>query len=1847
MMDEMEMQEKRLKEERLIREKRMELERMLEEKKILQERELQEMQLEQEKKLLEQKLQGDLDFSKQQRALRDKYDRARSDLLLNDQDEFAAGDCDNKSAEKVHGWLLDPRNRDPSKSIPFDEQLQQTPKCRPDSKRLSHKVPENIRLPVGNHLTVDENMFSSRILPEANDSASVIQQFNHQPTKTQLLARSVLGRPLPIFSGRAEEWPLFISSFINSTEACGFNEQENLVRLQECLKGAALETVRSRLMLPSGVNKVRKSTPPRADRLESFIPFGLAVQELCDHLEAAQLQDHLVNPELLQELVEKLPAGTKREWVQFKRAEQKVTLKTFAEFTSNIASEANEVILVVDQKPSDPKFIDRARNKEKGFIHAHNAHETSSLQSPPVPSICRVCRKENHRVRNCEEFRKKTLTERLRLMEQLKLCDRCLNEHTGWCRFKITCNIGACRLHHHPLVHRRQEFSTPPPVPVFSTPAPPTERLNVHVERKPSVILRIIPVTLFNGSQSVKTLAYLDEGASMTLIEESLVRELNARGVFHPMTLQWTSNIVRQEASSQCLSLAISGDSGKRFKLRDAHTVKKMHLPKQAVKFSGISNQHRHLQGISVPDRAADEPRILIGLNNIFLFAPLESRTGAPLYPIAVRSHLGWSIYGPLNRSGSDMFVGCHNEYSNQDLHDQMREYFFAEEPSLLVKHIPESKELERARAILDRTTVWVDGRYESGLLWRSDDIQLPDSYAMARKRCDALERRLKNNPQLDLAVRQKIDSYLVKQYAHKATPQELASATPGRIWFLPLNVVIHPKKPEKIRLVWDAAAKVQGVSLNSMLLPGPDLLTSLPAVLQRFRERTVAFGADIREMYHQIRVQAADRHAQRFLFRSDPIAEPEIYIMDVCTFGSACSPAVAQHVKRVNAHRYAQQFPEAVDSIDRRHYVDDYLDCANTEDEAIVRAKQMQYIHHQGGFELHGWISNSSEVLRALGALPSEEVSLSEPSSSGTERVLGIIWKPQEDTFTFSTTLRENLIPYFYNDKRPTKRIALSGVMSLFDPLGFLSPFTVHGKLLLQELWRTGCDWDECIDDDNFAKWQRFTSLLPEVEAARIQRCYLQGGPPSSYETLELHTFVDASEQAFGAASYFRIAVGEGYKCSLIMSKTKVCPLKQLSIPRCELSAAVLGSQMAHSIEAEHDLKVTRRVFWTDSRTVLSWIRSDQRRYKPFVGFRIGTILQNTRVDEWRWVPTKFNIADILTKWSNESFLAPDSSWFLGPKFLHRDESEWPEQPVLTPNTTQELRTFLLHHSFSTGELPIIDVRRISKWAILLRTLCCVFRFLSNCHRKKLGEPIETVETPEHIKKLVMVQIESVKIPLKQEEFEKAENLLWKIAQRENYNTEIATLLNNQRLPKEQWSSIEKSSSLYRLAPFLDEYGVLRVDGRTSEASFVPYDTRFPIILPRDHVITNHLLNYYHQRFAHANKETIFNELRQRFHVSKLRPSIKAVQKQCQWCKVQRTRPGPARMAPLPIERLTPFIKPFSYVGIDYFGPIDVAVGRRSEKRWIVLFTCLSVRAIHLEVAYRLNVDSCIMAIRRFVLRRGPPISFYFDNGTNFQAASKELLQQIRRIDQSCANTFTNARTRWSFNPPSAPHMGGIWERMVRSTKAAMATLSSGNRMTDEILLTVIAEAEEIVNTRPLVYLPQDSQEAEALTPNSFIRGTSSGQLDLPMAPTDKADSLRSLYHRSQYIADELWKRWLKEYLPSLNIRTKWLEEHKPLQKGDLVFITDDLHRNNWVRGMVDEVIQGKDGHVRQALVRTSSKVIRRPVTKLAVIEVGSSGKSDREASSGQGLRAGEVLEPLVSARIQTPPKVDKNERL
>ena len=278
--------------------------------------------------------------------------------------------------------------------------------------------------------------------------------------------------------------------------------------------------------------------------------------------------------------------------------------------------------------------------------------------------------------------------------------------------------------------------------------------------------------------------------------------------------------------------------------------------------------------------------------------------------------------------------------------------------------------------------------------------------------------------------------------------------------------------------------------------------------------------------------------------------------------------------------------------------------------------------------------------------------------------------------------------------------------------------------------------------------------------------------------------------------------------------------------------------------------------------------------------------------------------------------------------------------------------------------------------------------------------------------------------------------------------------------------------------------------------------------------------------------------------------------------------------MADLPAERVTPDKPPFSAVGVDCFGPFLVKRGRKEVKWYGVIYTCLAVRAIHLEVLYTMDTDSFINSLRRFIARRGTPEIIRSDNGTNFVAGNKELNQAISEWNNERINDFLLQRhVKWVFNPPSASHHGGCWERCIRTVRKVLNALLNEQPLDDEGLSTLFCEVEAIINSRPITRTSDDPADLEPLTPNHLLLFRSESNLPPGIFSSDDMYARRK-WKQVQYLADVFWRRWTNEYLPTLQQRQKWTRPSRNFASGDVVLLVDDRSpRCSWRMGRVTAV--------------------------------------------------------------------------
>ena len=447
------------------------------------------------------------------------------------------------------------------------------------------------------------------------------------------------------------------------------------------------------------------------------------------------------------------------------------------------------------------------------------------------------------------------------------------------------------------------------------------------------------------------------------------------------------------------------------------------------------------------------------------------------------------------------------------------------------------------------------------------------------------------------------------------------------------------------------------------------------------------------------------------------------------------------------------------------------------------------------------------------------------------------------------------------------------------------------------------------------------------------------------------------------------------------------------------------------------------------------------------------------------------------------------------------------------------------------------------------------------------------------------------------------SEKLILRMLQDKHFYKEKECLKSNTR--------VLKSSTIIKLDPFLDEDQLLRVGGRLRRGCL---DDRIkhPIILPKKEHIVERIIAHHHGEIAHLGRTSTLNEVRVRgYWVINGGSQVRKLIENCRRCKELRGQPQTQKMADLPEDRISCAEPPFTSCGADMFGPFIIKEGRKELKRYGIIFTCYSCRGVHIETTTSMDTDSFILALRRFVSRRGPVRSIRSDNGGNFVGVEEEMKKALLEMDHGRIKAFLLKHScdwiEWQKNPPESSHMGGVWERQIRTVRNVLRSLLKDipGRLDDESLRTLLVEVEAIVNSRPLAVDNLNDETVDPLTPNHLLTMKSKVVLPPPGVFQREDVYCRKRWRAVQHLANEFWQRFSKEYVRVSNVRQKWNTIHRNVAVGDIVLVLDkDLPRNRWSKGRVVEVFPGEDGLVRHVDVKTGPKtVLQRPITKLVVI--------------------------------------------
>ncbi|XP_067931112.1 uncharacterized protein [Watersipora subatra] len=1227
--------------------------------------------------------------------------------------------------------------------------------------------------------------------------------------RTTLTPATFKGDPLQF-----ADWETDFDAYVQSEGLTGVEPLRYLKKFvigepRECLSGffitntaEAYTLAREQLRERFGRKRhLARALRKRLEEWPKILPGdGKQLQKLADNLNQVCSSMVLIpglkvldDSEEIEKLAGKLSSWMKTNWARKNRdiRGRESREATFAEFVHFVTDEAELLTepLLEKEKEQAPRRQGRERQVQ--------SFSTSTKQTPKRE--CLFCGKA-HLTSNCFELEAKPYDARIAFIKERRLCFGCLKEghRTANCPEKMTCRT--CKKRHPSCLHKRPEdWNNGEPQASYASSEPKEARPNIMTKqmkvssnaneheikddqivkshntqifahttrhRNSDKLSMVLPVYIStNASKKILVYAMLDTQSDACFISQLVASMLQPESIRETITIATMTGSSTKELTKYS-NIELQGlweDASTTISAYESASLpcERRHIP------TPLNTQHlSHFQKIqdSLPPYMDDVPiGLLLGTDCPEALAPIESVVGDLGEPFAIRTFLGWTVCGGKVSARESSYKSATAKVQvNTTLTKSIQQEYecsqYREEEQTISQD-----DLKFLSIMARETKQLVNKFYQMPLPFRQRP-NLPDNRNQAVKRLNSLVKRLALDPELNNEYQTFMNQLIKNGHAKPVLDTEMEKS--GEIWYIPHFHVVHPQK-KKLRVVFDCSARYAGTCLNDHLLQGPDHINSLVGILCRFRKEQIAASCDIEKMFYNFRVEKNDRDYLRFLWLED--GKVRDYRMAVHLFGATSSPAVATHGLRRLAEDYNAESREAANFICRNFYVDDGLVSAPTASEALQLIQGARQICQEGNLRLHKFASNSKELLEAL---PRTERSVTNLDLFGSQRTLGLIWSMDEDIIKFSHSI----------EPQPcTRRGILSTVAQLYDPLGFLAPFTLMGKNILQKANQINLDWDQSLDATLKTHWENWLKHLKELDGLDIPR-YLKPNDFGAVKVAEIHHLSDASLRGYGACSYLRLLNEQNrVHCTLLMAKARVAPSEgAVTIPRLELQAATVATRLADLLNKELDMPINAEHYWTDSEIVLSYLNNDTKRFHMFVANRIQEIKMKTDVAQWHHIPTKENPADLASRGSTVGMLM-SSPWFRGPEFLWKQDisdnmrknvrttelnAKDPEVRKLTSLTTAITRSSEFSKRFSN----------IGSWKSLIKSIA----ILKKCAKSKSWNAKE----------------------IKVENLREAEEFIIRTTQMECYYQ------NNHK------------ESLKKLNPQLDDKGILCIGGRVNAAS-------------------------------------------------------------------------------------------------------------------------------------------------------------------------------------------------------------------------------------------------------------------------------------------------------------------------------------------------------------------------------------------------------------------------------------------
>lgn len=1474
---------------------------------------------------------------------------------------------------------------------------------------------------------------------------------------------------------------------------------------------------------------------------------------------------------------QKLDTKTFREWEEYKGRIDKSKRITFDQFIEFMRNRAELIETLEKSRHSTNTHTNTKQNtKIKSFVTTENISSSLSRSCPKC--------KSDHNLNSCPQFLSLSVNDRMSLLPGYKLCYNCLRHghYPSNCK-KSGCKI--CKRKHHTLIHNSdykpvssKSPGTTDKASAESSSSADTNNNNhvalsanisaqSHTSSTGNILLSTALIRCYdvNNEEHIAR-ALLDSGSSACLMTENLFNKLQLPYLNTNKSIQGINNSL-SHIKKMC-----------RVHIKSLHEFYSNDLtcfilptitdnvPAKQVHVNIPSNIHLADPYFHTP-ASID---IIIGADVFWSLLGSDKVLLGDGKPTLYQTRLGWLVCGPINGGYDNNSINCNyvndccesssSSSSNEltDIRNQLTRFWQLEEVGRDASTYSAEEQMCEEHFIKN-TTRLSDGRFCVKIPLKASTDSLGDSYHRAKRCFLSLERRNHKQPSLDKMYKDFMTEYINLGHMSECHINENLQS-----YFIPHHGILRESSiTTKLRVVFNASAPTtSGISLNAIQMVGPTVQDDLTAILLRFRMHKYVLSADVEKMYRQVSVHPSDRHLQQIIWRDNFNNTFKTYQLNTVTYGTASAPFLATRcIKQIGLEC---QDKKAAEAILHDFYVDDLLTGTDVFEEAQMLRHKVTDALASACMPLRKWKSNEPSLISE-----STDESYFEFHQPGDtcSKTLGLSWRTDTDDLFFPIKVPDCTVN--------TKRGMLAVIAQIYDPLGLLAPCVVSMKMLLQKLWLDKLEWDDHLSPDIAAIWANTIKNLPCIHNLRIARRVVC----DAYKQFEFHIFTDASEQAYGACLYVRSINEQGdVDVRLFTAKSRIAPIKPLTIPRLELCAAVLGVRLYQKVVSHLHIQPSSVVFWTDSMIVLGWLKMLPIKLNTFVRNRVAEVLEISGTCGWRHVSTHDNPADLITRGVEPTAMQSLDLWWFGPCFLKCDSSTWPPISINTQNLPEvkpnNILVNLAQENHATGDLVkgVIEFNRFSNFSRLHRSICYVLRFINLCKRcSSINTSYFTAQELQDALNFIIIQSQKESFP--------------------EYNL----LLNNKQLPYK--------NRLLNLNVFLDNNKIIRIGGRLHNSEY-SYTKKHPILIQSTHHFAKLLFQFEHIRLMHAGPQLLLSTIRETYWPLGGRNLARACCRQCVRCQRVKPRTIAPQMGNLPLSRLSPADYPFQNVGVDYAGPIASASrqgrGCRLVKVYIVLFVCFTTKAIHLELVGDLTSNNYLQALRRFMSRRGKPLNIYSDNGTAFVGAYNEIAEFLKRNCDSISDSAAQDGITFHFIPAYAPHFGGLWEAGVKSTKYHLLRVLGNCNLTYEELNSILIQIEGILNSRPLTPLSSNPEDLLPLTPGHFLIGrplTSLPVKDL----RDHSTSHLTRHQRLEQLRQHFWTRWSKEYVSELQQRVKWRTGNDSLNLDTLVVIKEDNQPPmKWKLGRVVALHPGTDGISRVADIRTATGTVRRAFSKI-----------------------------------------------